>query len=276
MGEALEASRSFARGEWNARAEQGPEFCERWFGPAGLWERRLAYRREVARQAVAALIAAARRSPRDARWLSRELVARLPARIAGARGRLVWERAATLVHRAVVGSQLVPVEARWRSYAAAHEAAVRAVQLNEIAGDDGIEAPSATLTAGADRLDGVLAGTHGLERDGGRHFRWTEPVAVLRVSPPGDGAVLRVDTGGLRGSPRGYLNGLYAGGLPLPSEMISSDEQALEARLPAEFARVASRKGIAIVCRPLLPFRLGSPDRRRLGMPVVELEVSPA
>jgi hypothetical protein len=53
------------------------------FGPAGLHRRGRVYREEVTRPMVAALRTAIRESPRDATWLSRELAALLPARLAG-------------------------------------------------------------------------------------------------------------------------------------------------------------------------------------------------
>ena len=83
MAQDLQHTRSHARGECLARAEHDQEFIGRYFGPAGLWERRLTYRPEVSRALVAALVAAARRDPGDAGWLGRELAARLPASLAG-------------------------------------------------------------------------------------------------------------------------------------------------------------------------------------------------
>jgi Glycosyltransferase like family 2 len=278
MGHSLSLSRSYALGECTARAEHDPEFCERHFGPAGLWGRRLAYRPEIARPMVAALTSAARQSPRDEGWLARELVARLPARLAGTRLRRAWERSAAALHRAVADSDLFPVEVRWRSYVAAHEATVRASQLRWSAQQNGLPTPPVAPGGGlgAERLDGVLVGAHGLERERGRRFRWTEPVALLRMVPPAEGALLRVDTGGLRGPPLDHLLGIYVAGEPLPPEQISGDEEALEARLPARFAQRAAGAGIVLVCRPFVPSRAGSTDRRRLGIPVVELAISPA
>src|SRR5262249_8493168 len=91
LPESLGHSESFARGECAARAKYDAEFLDRYFGSVGLWDRRLAYRREVAAAMVAALAAAIRRSPGQGRWLARELAARLPARAAGERPRLAWE-----------------------------------------------------------------------------------------------------------------------------------------------------------------------------------------
>jgi hypothetical protein len=276
MGYSLELGGDFARGECVARSEQDQEFCERYFGPGGLWGRRLAYRPEIARSMVAALVSASRRSRRDARWLGRELVARLPAGVAGTRPRWAWERTTARLHQIVAASAAAPVEARWRSYVAAQERTTRAIQLSEITRQNGVPAPATAALSplSAERLDGVLVGGHGLEREQGRAFRWTEPVALLRLIPPANGAVLRIETGSLRGRPLDYLRGMYAAGLPLPAEMISGDEERLEARLSPEFARAAADTGIVVLSRPLVPSRTGSSDRRRLGMPVAGLELS--
>lgn len=276
MSFALELGGEFARGGCVVRREQDPEFCERYFGPAGLWARRHAYRDEVARPIVAALGSAIRHSRRDAVWLSRELAARLPARIAGSRPRWTWERIRTRLHHAVAVAAVVPDEARWRSYIAAHEANVRVVQLQESAGESAMPPASGGGAIGADRLDGVLISTYGLEVRRGTSFRWTEPVALLRLAPSADGVVLRVQTAGVRGAPLDYLHGAYAGSEPLPPELVTGDDEILEVRLPPRFARAAAESGLVLISRPLVPSRNGSSDGRRLGMPVSELRLTPA
>ena len=274
MAHSLALSGSFAHGECLARRDD-PAFVERYFGPAGLWERRLAYRGDVARATVAALASEVGRGPRP--WLMRELAARVPAACAGAAPRLAWERAGARWHRWVAGCPGLPAERRWRSYVAAHEGTVRATQLSCIARDGaGLPPPATDGAVTADRLDGSLVGAHGLEHASGRTFRWTEPVALLRLAPPAQGGVLRVDTGGLRGSPLDYLHRIYAGARRLARDRITGDAQTLVAHLPAGFARAARDAGIVLVCDPLVPNRAGSSDRRRLGMPVVAVHLAAA
>ena len=277
MAFALELGADFARGECIVRREQSPEFCERYFGPPGLWERRYAYSGEVARPVVDALRSAISNHPRDRRWLSRELAARMPARLAGARPRLAWERTTARLHQTMAAAWVIPFETRWRSYVSAQHRTVRATQLEEIAGERWLPpADSSAGAIGASDLDGVLIGTQGLEEGSDRSFRWTEPVALLRVSSPANSAVLRLETGGLRGDPSGYLLGVYAGSMQIPRDLIASNGEAVEVRLSPRFASAAADSGLVIISRPLVPSRNGSSDRRRLGMPVVELELSPA
>jgi hypothetical protein len=273
LAEALEHACSHARGECVARAKHDEGFVERYFPPPGFWERRLEYRPEIARSMVAALATAIRKSPRDATWLSREMAARLPASAAGSRPRIAWERAVARWHQAVAESDRIPFESRWRSLIASHEHNVGAVELRLGVEPNGLAEPAPLAgTLSAEQLGGVMAGAHMLEGEEGNRFRWVEPLALLRVSPPERGALLRLDTGGLRGPPLHYLHGVYSGGHSLPAEMIRGDDESLELRLPPDFAHQAARKGIVFICRPLIPS--GSMDTRKLGMPVVSIGLS--
>jgi hypothetical protein len=277
MTQDLKHTRSHARGECLARAEHDQEFIRRYFGAAGLWERRLAYRPEVSRALVAALVAAARRNPGDAGWLGRELAAHLPAGLAGGRIRGTWERVIAEVQGKVADSKLFPFETRWRGYIASTEHAVNAVEVEEgtrVNGGPGPGAAAGTLHA-AD-FGNVIAGVYGLERAGDKLFRWTEPAALLRLSASGGEATLRLETGGLRGAPLDYLQGIYVSGRPLPPELISARETALEVRLPDRYSAAAADSGLVLISRPSVPGRDGSSDRRRLGMPLMTVELSPA
>jgi hypothetical protein len=272
MGETFWASDHWARGECLMRAED-PEFCERYFGSGGLWERRLAYRPEIARSMLAALRSAIRHHPRDAGWLSRELVARLPARVAGAGPRGTWERATAACHKAVAGTNRLPEKVRRRSFVSGVNRTAAAAQLSQSAEANGLPAPAPAGSIGAERLEGVLIGSHGLEEHGGRRFRWSEPVALIRIAPTGD-AVLRLRTAGLRGHPLDYLQGVYVDGEELPAELVSGDSETLEVQLPERLAEAVTDSGIVLICRPLIPSREGSSDSRRLGVPVMEIDLS--
>jgi hypothetical protein len=276
IAESLIASRSFARGECVTRRDQDTEFCERYFGSAGLWDRRLCYRPEIARSMIAALVSAIRSNPRGPEWLYRELAARVPAGVAGPRPRWIWEAATARLHAAIAEFGSLPAETRWRSYVSAQDRTVRSVQLEESSHPGGLPAPLEpdAGVVGAGRLAEVLVGADALESENGRALRWTEPVVLMRLSVPADGAQLRVETGGLRGRPLDYIHGIYCAGRELPRELISGDDEDFEVRLPAEFARDVAAKGLVILSDPLVPSRAGSSDQRRLGIPVVAVELS--
>lgn len=272
MGYSLELGADFARGECVVRREHDAEFCERYFGPAGLYGRRHAYREEIARPMVAALRAAIRESPGDAAWLSRELAAHLPARLAGARPRRAWERTATRLNQAVAAASFLPEPVRWRSYVAAHEGNVRAIQLEELARENGVPpAPDAAAgKLGPEHLDGVVIGTHALEGA----FRWTEPVSMVRFAPLAERTFLRIYTGAIRGDPAGYLHGVYVDGERVASHRIRGHAYAVEIMLPEETEPAESV--VVLICRPLVEPRNGSSRRRRLGMPITGIELSRA
>jgi hypothetical protein len=270
MEESLQHGSSFARGECVARGEQGAEFCDRYFGPGGFWDRRFSYRPETARAMVAALVSAIRRSPREAGWLTRELMTRMPARVAGSRPRWAWERGVAALQTFIADSGAFPTETRWRSYIGATERTVSAIKLRDGGRANGLPDPlTADQSLGAEHLEGVLIGVHSVERHEEAAFRWTEPVALLRLADPAGGATLRIRTDGVRGSPLDHLQGIYAGGEALPAELVTGEEGTLKAHLPVDFVRSAD-PGIVLVCRPFSP----PGDRRRLGMPVVEVELS--
>jgi hypothetical protein len=277
-----EHTSDFARGECVARAERDPAFCERYFGWAPLWGNRMRYRPEVARSVVRALLAGAAhalaRRPGDAGWMLRELGRWLSAAAAGARARGTLERA-TLAIEQRAAMHLPGRERRRRSMVRAHARVVRVTQLDCIRALGGATAP-APGDGGRQRveeLDGALVGVHALERDGDRWWRWTEPVAHLRIEPPARGGVLAVDTGGRRGPPLRYVSGVYVGAHRIRNRRLREEGGRLLIPLaPAEWAHAASA-GITILSRPLEPWRAGSEDARRLGMPVYAVElVGPA
>ncbi|MGH7268106.1 MAG: hypothetical protein ACREMB_25085, partial [Candidatus Rokuibacteriota bacterium] len=122
----------------------------------------------------------------------------------------------------------------------------------------------------------TVVGFHGLEAHGGRRFRWTEPVALLRLAPPDGEHELRVETGGLRGSAPDAVLAVVVGGRALPRALVSGDgDGALRVRLPPRWS-AAAREGIVIVCSPLAPARAGAADPRPLGLPVLSLALVPA
>jgi hypothetical protein len=63
---------------------------------------------------------------------------------------------------------------------------------------------------------------------------------------------------------------VFAGGLCVPARCIDPDDRFLRLALTPKLATRARRHGIVVLCRPA---RAGSPDRRRLGMPLASVEI---
>ncbi|MDX6698809.1 MAG: hypothetical protein QOE65_2206 [Solirubrobacteraceae bacterium] len=276
-------SAEFTRGEFRFRADHDAEFCERYFGHQELWGRRLGYRGEVARGLARSLLtagveAAAGRS-RDTGWLLRELARRVPAAAAGVHPYVLRDRVGMTASERLLERASLPEDRRFPGYLRAQDRIVRLTQLRWIR--DHVEPPGpparATGTWTADALDGeALVGAHGLERRDGRAFRWIEPVALLRLAPPPGEHVVTIDTGGLRGSPLDYVCGVYAGGRPVGRGAIEAVDGRLDVRLSPQLAERAAAGGLAVLSRPLDTRGNGLRDPRRLGMPVVSVEMRAA
>jgi hypothetical protein len=274
-----EHTSDFARGECVLRAERDAAFCERYFGWAPLWGNRARYRPDVARPVVRALAAAAAhalaRRREDVPWIGRELARWVPAAAGGARLRASLERAALAgEERAAMG---VPGrERRRRSMVRAHARVVRLAQLDWIRAhpDEPAPMPGDGARRPVEELDGALTGVHALEHDGERWWRWTEPVAHLRLAAPASGGVLAIDTGGRRGPPLDYVSGVYVGARRIRNRRLRDDGARLLVPLDAEEWARAAREGLSILLRPLE--RSGSEDPRRLGLPVYGIELVPA
>ena len=172
----------------------------------------------------------------------------------------------------------IPGRARRRdSMVRAHARVVRLAQLDWIrAHPDAPAPPPCDGARPVEELDGALTGVHALEHDGERWWRWTEPVAHLRLAAPASGGVLTIDTGGRRGPPLDYVSGVYVGARRIRNRRLREDGERLLIPLDTrEWARAAG-EGISILSRPLEPGRSGSEDPRRLGLPVYGIELMPA
>ena len=102
---------------------------------------------------------------------------------------------------------------------------------------------------------------------------WTEPVAHLRLAAPASGGVLAIDTGGRRGAPLDCVSGVYVGARRVRNRRLGEDGTRLLVPLNAGESARAAREGLSILSRPLEPWRSGSEDPRRLGLPVCGIEL---
>ena len=273
-----EHTSDYVRGECVLRAERDAVFCEGYFGWAPLWANRARYRSDVARPVVRALAAAAAhalaRRREDVPWIVRELARWLPAAAGGPRPRAAFERAA-LAGEERAAMSVPGRERRRRSMLRAHARVVRLAQLDWIRAHPEEPAPVRGDGAGrpVEELDGALTGVHALEHDGERWWRWTEPVAHLRLAAPASGGVLAIDTGGRRGAPLDCVSGVYVGARRIRNRRLREDGTRLLVPLNAGESARAAREGLSILSRPLEPWRSGSEDPRRLGLPVYGIEL---
>ena len=278
MAEFCDSTARYARGELVARSRIDPVFMERFFGDAYHWSNRGRFQRGTALALARALIAAARASPRRTAALAGAFASLLGETAAGLRLRIALNRL-TLAFDAMAIERLpMPDRLRWRRFLRSHQRAVRLTQLKWLQRNP--VAAAAGLSEGRLAIERLgpndIVGVHGLEECGGRRFRWSEPVAMIRTAPRQTACELRVETGSIRGDPLRSLIAVAVAGRALPRKYCTSDDQGtLTIHLPAAFA-AAANDGVALVCDPLSPRRAGTPDRRSLGLPVVSIAIVPA
>jgi hypothetical protein len=278
-----EHSADSARGECEARSYFDDDFCDRYFGRLDEWSERLRYRPALARQVARALLTQTRHTlasggetsaRAELAWLGHEFLRWLPSCAGGALPRATRERLDFLASEWVTERLPLPANLRWKVYLRAQERGVRSTRLRWIHDHVVAQLPPAPSVGAwtVNALDDVaLIGAHAPEHREDGWFGWTEPTALLRLLPPAGDYVLCVDTHGMRGSPLDYVVGIYVAGRRIPSNAIRDDGGRLMVKLPAHIDRAA--EGIVVLCRPYEPRTEGSPDLRRLGLPIFSLEL---
>ena len=268
-------SANFAKGELEARSSLDPEFAERYFGHQHLLWNRSALSPAIARPTVSILARELRRSAltdrRDLRWLVTEVSSRLPEAAAGSRPRL-WLARLRFRWSELAARLPWSKRRRYTHYLRAQDRVVRLIQLDWIAAHPSDETPN--LPVGDHPIEeipeGVALGVHGLEQHEGRTFRWSEPVLRVRLGPDARGGRLRIDTGGLRESPRTAVIGTYLGGKRLRSSGLSEQGQVLVVPIP-------NLPGdLTLVVRPLEAPAGSPPDERALGLPIFAIDLENA
>lgn len=270
-----------AHGACEARATFDRAFCERYFGHAHTWANAGRFRGDVARPTARALTRATIRAlgERDSALpaLACELARWLPAAALGARPYLAWRRQRFRAFELAAERLPLPGDASFRQYLRALEEIGQVTELEWIHDHDNRHTPALPAYGRwpVEELNGALVPAHGLETHEGRQFRWSEPACLITSEGVRGGGELRIDTGGLRGSPLDYVRDVYVGSRRIPREHLSEEEGRLHALLPKP-DRARGTVPIALISKPLLPVKQGSADSRRLGLPVFSLELLPS
>lgn len=181
-------TRDEQHGEFVARSELDPGYCERYFGHSALWARRWAYRPEVARPVAAALVSATCHF-RGRPGLGRLMAGWLSGAAGGVRPQLQAVRIALLIGERAIENLPMPEGARWSLFLRCQGLAAKEGRLRWLS-EWRVASPGSGLPPGdfaiEDVEDHVLIGTHGLEAHREGQFRWIEPIACLRVAPADD------------------------------------------------------------------------------------------
>ena len=277
MSEFYDSTARYAGGEFIARSQIDPAFMESYFGAATLWTNRARLERGTALAMARAVVVAARTSPGRCAALAGALASLLAAAAGGLRLPIALHRLMLAIQAIAVERLPMPEEMRFRLFLRSHQRVARLAQLQWLQRHP--MPAAAVLSEGRREIEqlgpGDIVGVQGLEEFGGRRFRWTEPVAMIRLAPPQTACDLRLETGGLRGDPLTSLIAVVVAGRALPRKYCSRDDKGtLTIALPAPFA-AAAKDGVVLVCEPLSPARDGKPDPRALGLPIMSVELGP-
>jgi hypothetical protein len=255
--------RSFRQGEVLYRSEREPEDVKEYLEWVPEWERRLEYTRGGALRAIRAALAL--RHPSALRALSSHvLVAALGSWPARAQARA---RAAVARRRAV---QAQDPDSGRRSFREFWRQTSRRGVLDGLAetrpGPPRIDpTPRLDLT---ESLSGRAIGLHDRESvNGGPPFRWTGPLALIRVNVPGERRL------------RARLELLPFERPKDARPRLAVDRQVVDAVVTDDAIEFEIDRGehwISLACAPIRPRRFGVDDGRALGLPLRALRFEPS
>ncbi len=256
--------RSFGRGEMRFRSEVPVQVAGSYLDPAVEWEQRLEHTRAGARRALLAAIALHRRGTlRDG--LRHAGVAAFGPRLEVVRARLAASRAARRARR----SQ--DAEGARREFLEFWRLTSRRGRLEGLAetslGEASAPPPATRIDMRS--LAGRSIGFFHIESFGERAFRWTAPLAAIKVNVPGRGiARCRLELLPLQ-RPEGARD---------PEPRVAVDNRIAPARggpEVIEFDVPSGERWVSLACQPLRPRIHGVNDPRALGLPIRGLSFEP-
>ena len=275
---------AFHDGEVRYRARVPAARFDAYFGwgagwaEAGAGERRLAF--ACARSSLArGLAAIARgRSGALARSMSAVLAERAGDALTAGRSGLLRADLAYAWARLRFARPGLDAEERYRRFQVLWEAAgrrgleraLRRARAGRVAAAAPAPAPALLYRPG-DLASDALCGCHAREQYAGRSFRWTSPLALLRIRvPPGDYAIV-LDAGGLSALRADGFD-VYLDGVRVPPAAPPPDGGYAFAAPRALFAADGARA--LVIAAPRL--RAVAPaERRALGLPLFAVEFRP-
>jgi hypothetical protein len=284
LGKVLHFIRNFTEGEIKFLASHEPEYYERYIGRVPEWGRRHKLRREAVREVTLPLARALwrecrSRSWRRVTWLAAELVRRLPATILPARLRVLAAYLAVIPARLRFALWWFDQPRRSRALIDACNRTVHHVRLKTILGmrSDACSIKACSeVSPDAVRVhvgepgegEGSCVGCHAREVYQEESFRWTEPVAVLRLAvPPGDYEVM-IETRALRGAGCEFLLACFWNHHHVKRHDIKAKDGRICFNVRHADFNPEGPQHLTLICEALVPRRHGVADDRRLGMPV--------
>jgi len=107
----------------------------------------------------------------------------------------------------------------------------------------------------------------------GTRFRWTPPVAMFCLRLPAGQHLVEIDTRGFRGPASRLKVSLVWNRRPVPRSSMRADETSISFAVDSQINGAETDQFLTIVIPAML--RLGTRERRRLGMPIAALHIRP-
>ncbi len=117
--------------------------------------------------------------------------------------------------------------------------------------------------------DARLVNFHELEQHAGHTFRWTEPVAMVRIAMLPQACEVILDTGSLRGANLDFPFQLHWNSHEIPSSSLVIESGKLKFSVEPSWCDIHGEQRLSISAKPLK----AENGRRQLGMPVCSIEV---
>ena len=258
------ATSDFIRGLVKARSEMDPAFFERYFGYGPNLANYPRERHVVAHQAVRAIAVIAASDPKSALRLFSATWSLAGGYFAGLTSRIRFNKLVLAIEDTAIDWLPLPSKWRWIFFLRAHQRAARLQFL--------LSARSAAVRRLPVSLDrwpmeklppDTVIGLHALERRGGRCFRWTESILILRPKlSKHRWTEVRIET--LCGNPLKRLIAVIADGRQIPLQWCTATpDGTLILRLPPR-AKTSRNRMVFFVFSPLPT----SNDARILGVPI--------
>lgn len=127
----------------------------------------------------------------------------------------------------------------------------------------------------ADLEEPELFGFHPREQHSGQWFRWSEPVSAirLRVEPNDYSALIQLD----ETRPLSAIDAVsvYLGRRKLRIDRYNRTRSLIQLRIPRHLISADEPNWLIVACRPWQVHNPSNPDRRALGLPIVQINLEP-
>lgn len=271
----------WARGECACRASYPVEYCERYFGYAPDWAQRESFRPSLARSACRAawrslwgqMLGRAGWSMLQAQAIA--LLRSLPTTLLGPRWPLL--RGRWSLRMAMVRCWLWRFNDRklYAAYCDAWDRMVRYTRIQfieELLSSSVSELPEAFPSRFSKIPEEGLVGFSAVEQWENASFRWSGPVSIVRLRLPIRSYQVRIETRSLRKARASLCLGVFFNRHKVPASLVHFSDGVLSFRIDSAMFDKGPEQRLILTCNPLRPWKLGVPDRRKLGLPIFSIE----